>query len=358
MASDRPTADPFATNPYSALPDRRSWRKAVAGTPPFALDPTGAAGFRLTRTERIATAGSCFAQHVARALKAEGFNFLVVETPSAGTATTASADGEGDFSARYGNIYTTRQLVQLFERAFGTFAPRLEAWQRADGRFVDPFRPRIDPAGHESPEAVATAREVHLAHVRTLFQTLDTLVFTLGLTEGWRDSADGAALPLPPGVAGGIWDPAEVGFANAGVAEMTADMLAFVDALRGVNPAARVILTVSPVPLAMTYADRHVLVANAYSKAALRVVAEEVCAARPEVFYFPSYEIVTAPTTQGRYFADNLRAVTPAGVAHVMRCFMAHAAHEGARAEAPRFDVRSENQRTAKVVCDEELLDS
>lgn len=357
-------SDPlYATNPYSNLPERRSWRRAVAGTPPFALDLTGGTEFRLSRTERIATAGSCFAQHVARALKAGGFNFLVAEPPGGDVSAGSAADGlgteaEGDFSARYGNIYTTRQLVQLFDRAFGTFAPNLVAWQRADGRFVDPFRPRIDAGGHDSPEAVAAARDAHLGHVRTLFESLDTLVFTLGLTEGWRDLSDGAALPLPPGVAGGIWDPAEIGFVNAGVAEMVADMLRFIDALRTVNPAARVILTVSPVPLAATYADRHVLVANAYSKAALRVVAEEVCAARPQVFYFPSYEIVTAPTTIGRYFADNLRAVTPSGVAHVMRCFMAHAEVVRERPEAARFDVRGENLRTAQVVCDEELLDS
>ncbi|GJD47510.1 hypothetical protein OPKNFCMD_0218 [Methylobacterium crusticola] len=340
------------SNPYADLPAERSWRRAVVATPPFALDPTRPGDFRLSRTERIATAGSCFAQHVARVLRESGYTFYVAEPPR-----LAGSEAEDNFSARYGNIYTTRQLVQLFDRAFGAFTPRLTAWERPDGRFVDPFRPRMEPDGFASPEAVAAARDRHLAQVRTLFETLDTLVFTLGLTEGWRDRHDGAALPLAPGVVGGTWDPAEYGFVNAGVAEMVGDVTRFVDGLRGVNPRARVILTVSPVPLAMTYAERHVLVANAYSKAALRVVADEVAAARPDVFYFPSYEIVTAPTTVGRYFSENLRAVTPAGVAHVMRCFMAHA-QEGDRAATAALDIRSEAMRTSQVICDEELLDA
>ena len=40
----------------------------------------------------------------------------------------------GLFSARFGNIYTARQLVQLFERAYGRFQPLDRSWQRPDGR--------------------------------------------------------------------------------------------------------------------------------------------------------------------------------------------------------------------------------
>lgn len=333
------------SHPYSALPAQQLWRKAVAGQPPFALDPAASEPFRITRTEKIATAGSCFAQHVARALRDSGFRFLETES------------GGDSFSARYGNIYTTRQLAQLFERAYGRFRPSLTAWSRPDGRWVDPFRPRVEPAGFGSPDAVAAERDRHLAQVRDLFETLDTFVFTLGLTEGWRHVADGAALPLAPGVAGGEWEAERYGFVNASVVEMVADMTGFVDALRAVNPQARIILTVSPVALVATYEDRHVLTANTYSKAALRVVAEEVRAARENVIYFPSYEIVTAPANIGRYLEDDLRSVKPAGVSHVMRCFLAHEEGRAAGAVAS-LDVRREGEGVSKVVCDEELLDA
>lgn len=347
----------MAGNPYGPLPAERYWRKAVAGVPPFALDPTRPDQFRLSRTEKIATAGSCFAQQVARTLKGAGYAYFTAEPPPP-RADADYAEQEGNFSARYGNIYTTRHLAQLLERAFGRFRPELSAWEREDGRFVDPFRPRVEPDGFASPDAVAAERERHLAAVRTLFTDLDTLVFTLGLTEGWIDRRDGAALPLAPGVAGGAWDPARYAFVNATVAGMTADLLGFVDGLRAVNPAARVILTVSPVPIIATMEDRHVLVSNAYSKSALRVVADEVCRARPDVFYFPSYEVVTSPATAGRYYADNLRAVTEAGIRHVTRLFLAHAEEAGGAGSVAPLDVRREGSEAADVICDEELLDA
>ena len=342
-------------NPYANLPAERYWRRAVASVPPFMLDPTRRDSFRLSRTERIATAGSCFAQEVARVIRRAGFNFYATEAPPE-RGDGADPELEANFSARYGNIYTTRQLIQLFDRAFGHFQPLATAWRREDGRFVDPFRPRMEPDGYASEAEVVAARDGHLACVRAMFETLDTFIFTLGLTEGWRDARDGAAFQMPPGVAGGEWDPSIHVWANAGVGEMTADMLGFVDRLRGVNPRARIILTVSPVPIAATYSDRHVLVSNAYSKSALRVVADEVVAARPETFYFPAYEVVTSPATAGRYYSDNLRAVTEAGKQHVMRLFMSHL-EDGAALPSGTLDARFESEQVATVICDEELLD-
>lgn len=343
-------------HPFASLSAERFWRKAVAGVPPFALDPTRPDAFRLTRGERIATAGSCFAQQVARVLRNAGYNFYVAEPPPE-RADASLADAEGNFSARYGNIYTTRHLVQLLDRAFGRFEPALVAWEREDGRFVDPFRPRMEPDGYGSPDEVAAARDRHLAAVRTLFETLDTLVFTLGLTEGYFDNHDGAALPLPPGVAGGTFDPERYRFHNATTAEMTADLVRFVDGLRAVNPNARIILTVSPVPIIATMEDRHVLVSNTFSKSALRVVADEACRARPDVHYFPSYEVVTSPATAGRYYADNLRAVNEAGIRHVTRLFLAHADDGEALPTARSLDLARESSHASEVICDEEALE-
>jgi len=91
-------------------------------------------------------------------------------------------------------------------------------------------------------------------------------------------------------------DPAAHEFVNFGVAEIVADMQLFVEKLLGVNPRAKMILTVSPVPLIATYEDRHVLVSNTYSKSVLRVAAEEISKRNPMCDYFPSYEIITGIT--------------------------------------------------------------
>lgn len=344
-------------NPYADLPAERFWRKVVAGVPPFALKPGPIGRFEITREARVATAGSCFAQHVARSLAEAGFNHHVVEAAPEGLDPAAAADAQyGTYSARYGNVYTARQLIQLFDRAYGAYQPDLSTWTRPDGRHVDPFRPGIEPDGFESEAAVVRAREGHLAAVRRMFETLDVFVFTLGLTEGWRHQSDGAMLPVAPGVMGGSFDPAAYAFVNARAGEVRDDVLGFLERLSRVNADARTILTVSPVPLIATYADRHVLVSNAYSKAALRVAAEEVCAADPRAVYFPSYEIVTSTANAGRYYADDLRSVTPAGVRHVMRVFL-DAFTENRSQRVLASPVESEFRDAAGIVCDEDAIE-
>ena len=86
-------------------------------------------------------------------------------------------------------------------------------------------------------------------------------------------------------------------FWNMKAGDVTADFAAVADLLKEVNPKARIIVTVSPVPLVATYEARHAMVSNSCTKAALRVAVDDICAARPEVVYFPAYEIVTAFAT-------------------------------------------------------------
>lgn len=60
---------------------------------------------------------------------------------------------------------------------------------------------------------------------------------------------DGAVYPVAPGVAGGEFEPVKYSFTNLGVAEVQNDLETFIGKLRLVKPRARLILTVSPVPL-------------------------------------------------------------------------------------------------------------
>jgi hypothetical protein len=344
------------SSPYAEAPDEAFWSRAVAGRGPLGVDPAGEAPFAIGPDDAVATAGSCFAQHIAGALAQRGYRYLVTET--------GGDDSYGVFPARFGNIYTVRQLLQTFDRAYGLFRPAESAWRR-DGALVDPFRPRIEAAGFPTLEALEADRRTHLAAVRRMFEDCDVFVFTLGLTEAWRSKADGAVFPLAPGVAGGEFAPERHEFHNFEPEEMTADLRALLGKLRTVNPGVRVILTVSPVPLIATAAGRHVLLSNTWSKAALRVTAEAVSRREPNVAYFPSYEIITGPQAAGRFFAEDLRSVTAEGVARVMDVFAASFLRErGSATEATTTtgpvltdQARAAYAKAADVVCDEEAID-
>jgi hypothetical protein len=355
-------------HPYADLPDHHFWRRMMEQTPQSQVDPVLAAPWRISNTDKVATAGSCFAQHISRTLRRHGFRYFVTETGKALSPDVRRAGQYGVYSARYGNIYTARQLVQLIDRAYGRFVPLDKAWKRPDGRWVDPFRPQVEPEGFESPQAVAAVREPHLAAVRQLFEQTDVFVFTLGLTEAWRRSDDGAVFPLAPGVVAGRFDPASYSFVNFSVAEVVQDIRDAVRRLRAVNPSLRFIFTVSPVPLIATYEDRHVLVSTVESKAVLRAAIAEAAASDGGIVYFPSYEVVTGPHARGKYFDADLRSVTDRGVQHVMRLFLRHFAEApGTAARAPRAPVRTashvapellaEQRRLSDIVCDEEAID-
>lgn len=353
-----------ADNPYRGLPKHQFWTSAIANVDPSNVDPVVTAPFRISQHDRIATAGSCFAQHIARNLSKSGYSYLVTEAaPDKMTPEISAKRQFGVYSARYGNVYTARQMVQLFDRSFLCFDPMDKAWIRPDGRYIDPFRPEIEPEGFASEADVIEARQVHFAAVRTMFETADCLVFTLGLTEGWRSRIDGAMFPLAPGVRAGRMDSDAYEFVNFRVAEVTADLEAFLARLGSVNPACRVILTVSPVPLMATYEPRHVLTSTTYSKAVLRVAAEEIAGVFSHVVYFPSYEVITGSFSRGAYYAANGRDVEQAGVEHVMRLFFRHFTATEAPSETARpalaepvFDIAKEIGGTNSVICEESYL--
>jgi hypothetical protein len=359
------------THPYTHLPDHALWRRAVANVAAPDLDPVVDVPFMIGAHDKVATSGSCFAQHIGRYMRESGLNYYVTETANPiASPEVAEKLGYGVFTARYGNIYTSRQLLQLLRRAYGRFTPKEDIWVESATKIIDPFRPNVQPEGFSSMLEYRTDRDNHLHHVREMFENLDVLVFTLGLTECWASREDGAVFPLCPGVLGGRFDKKRHEFVNLDVEDVVADMVAFVAELRAINPEARLILTVSPVPLIATAEPRHVLVSTVASKSVLRVACDKIVKACKGVAYFPSYEIVTGGFNKTSYFADDCRSVTEEGVAHVMRVFMRHYVRNGGRLRALKELVsgvaprsapqRSEVEQMAQVVrvmCEEEALD-
>jgi len=322
------------TSPYQGIEARAFWRSGMAEAaypPPDIYRPRWA----LSKTDRIVTAGSCFAQHVGRALRRNGFNVLDAEPCPAGIEPTeALTHGYGMYSARYGNLYTTRQLRQLISEAWSG-APEFDAIWEKDGRFYDALRPNIEPNGFVSEAALRAEREKHLEKVREVFGQADVFIFTLGLTEAWLHKPSGQVYATAPGTIAGRYDPEIHGFANFRVAEVKADLEVALARLKALNPALRVLLTVSPVPLTATASEAHVLSATTLSKSVLRAVAGEMQADYPEVDYFPSYELVTSAKAGADWFEPNLRSVKEAAVQKVMAAFTrAHLGDAAAPLEA------------------------
>ena len=112
-----------ASFPYYAVPREARWGKMVVGHAPQDIDPHYNSRLHIERTDKIASAGSCFAQRISEALQSSGYTYFVTEEgPPFLSAERKHELGYRIYSARYGNIYTARQLLQLFDRAYGEFA--------------------------------------------------------------------------------------------------------------------------------------------------------------------------------------------------------------------------------------------
>ena len=111
-------------SPYIGQPARAYWRSGVVERHPLQPGDIYTKKFALSDSDKIATAGSCFAQHIARRLRQNNYAVVDQEPAPPGLANKeATKFGYNLYSARYGNVYTTRQLIQLAKEALGQFTP-------------------------------------------------------------------------------------------------------------------------------------------------------------------------------------------------------------------------------------------
>lgn len=308
------------SHPYKTAPHKAFWSKAVQLNPdPISLMRPGAP--LISKGDRVVSAGSCFAANLVpylkeaglSYLKTEGFHPLWVYSPPENLS-------YGKFSAAYGNIYTSRQLLQLMQRALGIFRPAEDRFTEK-GRVIDVFRPGLRYSATNNEEFDSLQKQ-HFKAVIEAFTACDVFIYTLGLTEAWVSTEDGSVFPACPGTIAGTFDPTKHKFQNFSTFEVAEDLSTFMGLLHNINQRVRVILTVSPVPLVATATDDHVIEATVYSKSALRVAAAEVSRRYRFVSYFPAYEIITGPQAPENFFEADRRTPSKVGIDAVMRAFL------------------------------------
>lgn len=341
------------STPYDTQPEHAFWRKGVAERDPLHPGDLYQPRFKLRRSDRIVTAGSCFAQNIGRALRGAGLDVLDAEPlPKFVPQNLASKFGYGIYSARYGNIYTSRHLRQLLSEACGEVSPALPVWEK-DGRFYDAQRPGVEPEGLPDEETVLAHRAAHLVTVKDVFEKADVFIFTFGLTECWLHRESGTVYPTAPGVIAGSYDDAVFEFKNLGFNQVLADFNAVRKQLMAWNPKIRILVTVSPVPLTATAAPQHIELATCYSKSVLRAVCGTLVSKYRNVDYVPSFELITSPKARGQYFAPNLRNVTGAGVSAAMKMFLgAHGISGKSNPPAPPAHAATD------PVCEDALMEA
>ena len=149
----------------------------------------------------------------------------------------------------------------------------------------------------------------------------DVVVMTLGLTEVWFDALHEIYLNAAPPLWSVRRSPARFWFERTDVAFNLGALEDIHALLKRLNPAAKIVVTVSPVPLDTTFTSDDILVANTYSKSALRAAAQAFAEAHDDVDYFPSYELVMLSRRDAAFWLD-YRHVEDEAVGRVVSAFI------------------------------------
>jgi hypothetical protein len=311
-------------NPYVNLPRERFWKSAIEDTTPLFHRSIYRKRFTISPNDKIATFGSCFARHIGGMLKSLRFSVLDCEpAPFWLNETDRNTYEYGIYSARYGNIYTVAQLLQLFRESFDGDIKNI-VWTK-DGRYFDASRQTVVPEGYDNYNQVISNRRYHLDKVATVVSECDVVMLTLGLIEAWFDKKHNAVLPIAPGVISGEFDQAQhqpITYSFFDILRDLEEVLSYFLRYRRSKSQLRVILTVSPVPITATHQNKHVFVANSESKSILRSVAEYLTQKHDWIDYFPALEIISNPALRGSLYKNNLRSISEDGVSLVMNSFV------------------------------------
>lgn len=236
--------------------------------------------FKIEPGQTVFTIGSCFARNVEEELVKTGLNVPTFHF----SAPREEAPGRAN---RILNQYNPATMLQAVRQVV-TGSDERGLYCLESGLCIDALI-----ATGSRPVTYARALE-RRCEIDALYQdglaAADVVIITLGLVEAWYDREAGIYLnEAPPRSI--VKTSERFEFHQLGVAETQEMVFSLLNYLT--SQGKKIILTVSPVPLQVTFAGGDPVMRNNYSKSVLRVVAELAIQAFKSVDYYPSYEIIT-----------------------------------------------------------------
>lgn len=242
----------------------------------------------LTKQSVITAFGSCFAGNVSRYLQSKGY-----------AVNAHNWDHNLSDLIRIDEIMVhTPALLAQFEWAFSN--------KELGSVFI---------GGAE--EKVQTYH--NMEECKNIIKKTDFFIITLGLTEAWYDKLNQQY--LWKFVPNRKLDPERFENRFVTFSENLQNLQKIYSLIRANLPKAKILFTLSPIPLLGSYQGKSVICANTASKATLKATLHEFLSTvkDPNVFYFPSYELVNF-YIDSPWKEDN-RHIKPETVEQIMAVF-------------------------------------
>ena len=262
--------------------------------------PRVSPSFSISKGEKIATMGSCFARSIERILNSHGFdvlNYGIEDHPFIKNSTSGF-----ETLNKYAPVAMLDELRWALDpdHAFPDSGGFLEI---GPDKWIDLHT--ANPDARPLAE-IRQQREVITSNYRKIIDCR-VVILTLGLIEVWWDNETHTYVNWAPPIPYLKNNPDRFSFHVLDFDEVNSSLNHIYDLLCRFLPRDfRLILTVSPIPLQATYRDMDIITANAYSKSVLRASIDKLVQTHENIDYYPSYESITLSERHLAFGDDNV----------------------------------------------------
>lgn len=217
----------------------------------------------ISHDTKITAFGSCFAEHISHHLAKMGFK----TTKERDSSIYVSSMGEG--------LVNVHSILQQFRWALDNWQPPTNLWHGYNAEEYD------------------INEEIRIK-TRSIFLDTDVFILTFGLSEIWYDEITQGvfwrAVPMQH------YDEKRHKFRICTFTETKQCLRETLRLIKHYIPKAKIVLTVSPIPLITTFRPVSCISANSVSKALIRAALDEVLREykqdQQDIYYFPAFEII------------------------------------------------------------------
>ena len=306
----------LSTNPFRTWPMRSKIHNNVnrlESFPILKIDvPT------IKRDTKLLTLGSCFANNLLKYI-----SFFSVNSLNRDYIQNCSQN-----EIQWTNIYNPLVFLEFIKMAREIHQNGVLSERSCNLGFFEKENKAIDlmftierQVDFENAQERQQKRTLFFKNFMTKVFEADVIILTFGLVECWYDTLYEGYINVAP-------NPSQLGqaidrfeFQVLEYNQIVAAIQEIIDIIQTFGQSeVKFIMSISPVPLLATFRPQDVIISNMYSKSLLRVSIEPFVSQYSNVFYFPSYEIVSYASVEN-FWTNDLRHVTPKYIVRIVNMF-------------------------------------